>query len=39
MIYIKQYERQILLSFETIKRIMKTKPNGRQLSDKAVFLM
>jgi len=34
-----QYEEQIMLSFETIKRIMKTKSNGRQISDKAVVLM
>ena len=34
-----QYEEQIILSFETIKRIMKTKSNGRQISNKAVVLM
>lgn len=34
-----QYEEQIMLSFETIKRIMKTKSNGRQISNKAVVLM
>ena len=34
-----QYEEQIMLSFETIKRIMKTKSNGRQISDKAVVVM
>ena len=28
-----------MLSFETIKRIMKTKSNGRQISDKAVVVM
>ena len=29
----------MILSFETIKRLMKTRSNGRQISDKAVVLM